>query len=367
MNKTVLIAGGGTGGHLFPGIAVAQALKKKDPGLRLVFVGAGKELEKSILADQGYEMESIKAKALRGQGILGRVLSLAGLPGTLLEAKRLLNRYQPDMVLAVGGYAAFALGCASRIWGVPLAVQEQNALPGLTNRMLGKLARMVFISFKEAKDHFPSGKCRLLGNPVRLDLLAEGEKASAQRPNREECFNVLILGGSQGAQSINQAMVQSLDELEPYKETLNFVHQTGRSQEQAVAQVYEDKGFKAQVAGFFQNMGELYGRAHLVICRAGAGTLTELICLGRASICVPYPHAAGDHQTKNAQSLVKAGAARIIADSELSGSQVAGTIKEMIDNPQGLDAMAARALELARPEAAMNIAADCLELMKGRP
>jgi UDP-N-acetylglucosamine--N-acetylmuramyl-(pentapeptide) pyrophosphoryl-undecaprenol N-acetylglucosamine transferase len=329
-------------------------------------VGAGKELEQSILADQGYEMESIKAKAFRGQGVLGRFLSLAGLPGTLLEAKRLLEQYNPDMVLAVGGYAAFALGLASRIWGTPLAVQEQNALPGLTNRVLGKLAKMVFISFKEAQDYFPKGKCRLLGNPVRLDLLADGEEAAAQRPNTTNVFNVLVLGGSQGAQSINQALVQSLDELAPYKERLVFVHQTGRAQEAVVARAYEDKGYKAKVAGFFQNMGELYGRAHLVICRAGAGTLTELACLGRPSICVPYPHAAGDHQTKNAESMVRAGAARMIADSELSGPKVAGIIMEMIDNPQGLDEMARRAQELARPDAAMNIAGDCLELMKGR-
>lgn len=364
MARGLLIAGGGTGGHLFPGLAVAAACRAQEPGLELAFVNTGKALESQALSRAGYDLEPLAARAFRGAGLMGRLKSLAVLPGALLGARSILKRRRPALVLAVGGYAAFPLGVMARLGGVTLAVQEQNALPGLTNRLLGKVARQVFVSFPEAQAHFPARRSLLVGNPVRPDLLEAARQAAGQRPDPGERFRVLILGGSQGAHSLNQALCQALPLLAGQKARLHFTHQTGASDQALVQAAYAEQGFEAQVADFFEDMGRLYGLAHLVICRAGAGTLTELTACGRAGICVPYPHAAGDHQTKNAQSLVSAGAARLLPDGQLSGQAVASLLLELMDQPQVLRAMEERAQALGRPQAAQEIASRCLALIK---
>ncbi len=360
----VLIAGGGTGGHLFPGLAVAGALREMRPGLGLTFVSAGKALEGRVLAESGYPLEALPVKAFRGMGFLGRLGSLATLPGALLAAGRLIRRLRPGLVLAVGGYAAFPLGVIARLLGVPLVVQEQNAVGGLTNRMLSHLARRVFISFPGAEAGFPAGKAVLAGNPVRQDLLESARAAAARRPGPDGPFQVLVLGGSQGAHSLNQALMASLAFLSPRRERLFFTHQTGAKDQAEVAQGYAEGGFRAEVRAFFDDMGQIYGQAHLVICRAGAGTLTELTACGRAAVCVPYPFAAGDHQTMNARALVAAGAARHIADRELSGEKVAQVIAELMERPEELARMEANSLALGRPQAARDIARQCLDLMR---
>lgn len=364
MSACVLIAGGGTGGHLFPGVAVASALKGLRPQMTLAFVSAGKALESEVLKSAGFTLEALKVRAFVGSGLMGRLRSLWALPGALWAARRLLKRYRPDLVLAVGGYAAFPLGLAAYLCGVPLAVQEQNAMPGLTNRMLGKLARMVFISFAAAEDHFAKHKVVLAGNPVRPELIIQAEEAAPSREDATKRFNVLILGGSQGAHSLNQAMCQALPLLADRRDKLHFMHQTGIKEEERVKDAYQQHGFEAQVKAFFPGMGLLYGRAHLIVCRAGAGTLSEAMAAGRAVVCVPYPYAAGDHQTKNAQALVAQGAARLIADHELDGPKAAGIIREMMDNPGLLREMEQKALRLARPRAAEEIAEACLGLIK---
>jgi UDP-N-acetylglucosamine--N-acetylmuramyl-(pentapeptide) pyrophosphoryl-undecaprenol N-acetylglucosamine transferase len=364
MSKGLLIAGGGTGGHLFPGLAVAQAIRALAPELELAFVSTGKALESQVLAQAGLELEPIQARAFRGAGWLGRLKSLAALPGALLAARGIIQRRRPALVLAVGGYAAFSLGLMARLMGVPLVVQEQNALPGLTNRVLGFLARRVFISFQEAAKYFPAGKAFLTGNPLRAELLAQAHESASQRPEPGPQFRVLVLGGSQGASSINQALVEALPMLNSRRERLFFTHQTGEKDQAEVAAGYERHGFAAQVGAFFPDMGHLYGAAHLVICRAGAGTLTEVMACGRAALCVPYPFAAGDHQTKNALAFAQGGGGRHLPQRDLKPATLAALIAEFMDRPQLLAAMEERSQALGRPRAAQDIAYDCLEIIK---
>lgn len=362
MSSAVLIAGGGTGGHLFPGLAVAGELRRLRPDIPVTFVSAGKALESEVLKRAGLPLEPLKASAFRGRGVMGRLKALAQVPPAVWRAMGLIKRHNPGLVLAVGGYAALPLGLAAWLKGVPLAVQEQNASPGLTNRVLSKFAKVVFTSFPGAENELPAAKCVLMGNPVRADLL---EKAGAvQRPEPVEEFRVLILGGSQGAQSINKGVTGALELLGEHKDKLRFVHQTGQSDEQWVAEAYEKAGFQAEVKAFFQDVGKLYGWAHLIICRAGAGTLTEVMATGRACVAVPYPYAAGDHQMLNAKAMAAQNAARLVADADFDAGAAAEAIKSFAGDQTALHDMEQKALALAKTEAATAIAMRCLELMK---
>ena len=287
MSRAVLIAGGGTGGHLFPGLAVAAALRELEPELFLAFVSSGKALESRVLQEAGYHLEVIKVMALRGRGLWARLKSLAALPRALWSALGIIRRYRPGLVLAVGGYAAFPLGLAAWLKRVPLAVQEQNAVPGLTNQALSKFAKVVFTSFPGAEKHLPDAKVRLKGNPVRLELIEKAREAGQRRADAAQEFHVLVVGGSQGAHSLNQGMKQALPLLGAQLSRLRVTHQTGPKEEDEIRAAYEAAGAQAEVSAFFNDMGGAYGRAHLVICRAGAGTLTEVLCAGRAALCVP--------------------------------------------------------------------------------
>jgi UDP-N-acetylglucosamine--N-acetylmuramyl-(pentapeptide) pyrophosphoryl-undecaprenol N-acetylglucosamine transferase len=364
MAGCVLIAGGGTGGHLFPGVAVAGELKASRPGLKVVFVSAGRALESRILRRAGLPLEAVPVRPLRGRSWSAWLAAVFTLPRALIAAWGLLRRHRPGLVLAVGGYAAFPLGVAAWLAGVPLAVQEQNAVPGLTNRVLARLARVVFIAFAAAQEHLPAGKAVLTGNPVRPELVAAAQRAAQERPPAEQEFHLLVLGGSQGARSLNRAVCQALPRLAARRERLRFTHQTGEADREEVRAAYRRHRMAAEVEAFFEDMGTLYGRAHLVLCRAGASTLSELTACGRAAVCVPYPHAAGDHQTLNARALVEAGAARLVPDAELDGDGVAALVCELMDAPERLAEMEARARDLARPQAAREIATHCLALMQ---
>lgn len=364
MSGAVLIAGGGTGGHLFPGVAVAQALSKMRPGLTVAFVGAGRALEGEALARAGFIAEQLKVRAVRGAGLLARLKAMAVLPGAVLKARSLIKKYRPSLVLAVGGYSAFPLGVAAWLSRVPLVVQEQNAVPGLTNRMLSKLAKKVFVAFEQCMEHLPKSKAVMMGNPVRGDLMEQAAQAASQRPDEARPFTVLILGGSQGAHSINQALVDALDKLAARGGDLAFIHQTGPKDEAMVQGAYAAHGLRAEVGAFFPEVGRAYGAAHLIFCRAGAGTLSEAMAVGRAVVAVPYPYAAGDHQTHNARAMVQAGGAEMIVDAELNPERAAEVIERLMDDHQARRAMEQAATAMARPNAAGDIAQECLALMK---
>ncbi|MCB2225299.1 MAG: undecaprenyldiphospho-muramoylpentapeptide beta-N-acetylglucosaminyltransferase [Desulfarculaceae bacterium] len=362
MSATVLIAGGGTGGHLFPGMAVAGRMLAQRPGLELAFVNAGRPLESKALAAAGYEQEVLPAKAFRGKGLMSRLSALAVVPGSVLRAMGLISRRKPGLVLAVGGYAALPLGLAARLKGVPLAVQEQNAVPGLTNQVLGKAAKKIFVAFEAAAKHFPAGRSVFTGNPVRPELIAQAE--AQERAATGERFTVLVIGGSQGAASLNRAVMGALEILGERTKRMFFIHQTGERQAEEVRDAYAKAGVAAEVAPFFPEVGRCYGQAHLVLCRSGAGAVSEGLATGRAMLCVPYPFAAGDHQMLNALALVEQGAARLIPDAELTPERAASEIAGLMDDPSALAAMESKARELARPDAAQDIATACLALME---
>ncbi|MGZ3459891.1 MAG: undecaprenyldiphospho-muramoylpentapeptide beta-N-acetylglucosaminyltransferase [Archangium sp.] len=357
----VLIAGGGTGGHLYPGIALAEEVVTRHHANQVVFVGTERGLEARVVPREGYPLETIRAQGLKGKGLVGFIKGLLALPVAFLESFRILRRHKPDVVVGVGGYASGPVVLAAALMGIPTAVQEQNALPGLTNKVLGRFVRVVFTAFEEAGTFFPSRKVQLVGNPIRRTLM---ENFLRSRVAHEK-FSLLVFGGSLGARGINQRMIDALDHLQDVKDQLHIVHQTGKNDLEAVRKGYADKGFaaQAQVVEFIDDMSNAYAKAELVVCRAGATTLAELMVAKKASILIPFPHATDNHQEVNAQALVKTGAALMFRESELTGEKLAAEIRRLKDEPETRRLMEKKAGLLGRPEAAKELADVLVDLM----
>ncbi|WP_426745381.1 undecaprenyldiphospho-muramoylpentapeptide beta-N-acetylglucosaminyltransferase [Myxococcus faecalis] len=355
----VLIAGGGTGGHLFPGIALAEEVVTRHHANEVVFVGTERGLEARVVPREGYPLELVKVQGLKGKGFFSLLKALIALPLAFIESFRILARQKPDVVVGVGGYASGPVVLAAWLMGIPTAIQEQNALPGLTNKVLGKVVRVVFIAFEEARQFFPEKKVQLIGNPIRRKLMDNYLRSHVAH----EHFSVLVFGGSLGARGLNQRMLEALDSLGDLKGELRFVHQTGKNDLEMVRKGYQDKGFDAEVVEFIDDMSSAYAKADLVICRAGATTLAELTVCKKASILVPFPHATDDHQTVNARALVDAGAALMFQESELTGAKLAETLRALKAHPERLKGMEKKAALLGRPEAAKELADVCVDLM----
>lgn len=355
----VLIAGGGTGGHLFPGIAVAEEVLTRGPGNEVVFVGTGQGIEAKVLPQHGYTLELIRARGLKGKGVLGLLQGLLLLPMALYESVSILLRHRPDVVLGVGGYSSGPVVLAAWLLGIPTAIQEQNALPGLTNRVLGRLARTVFTAFPEAARSFSARKVQLIGNPIRAKLMDNYLRSRVAH----ERFGILVFGGSQGARGLNQRVLQALEHLEDLKDQLHFLHQTGKRDLEEVRRGYAQRGFSAEVVEFIEDMSGAYARAELVICRAGATTLAELTVAKKASILVPFPFATDNHQELNAQSLVEAGAALMFRESELTGRRLAEELKALKESPERRQLMEKKAGLLGRPEAARELTEVLVQMM----
>jgi len=355
----VLIAGGGTGGHLFPGIALAEEVVTRHHKNEVVFVGTEKGLEARVVPQAGFPLEFIRAQGLKGKGLAQLLKGLLVLPLAFIESFRILQRHKPDVVVGVGGYASGPVVLAAWLMRIPTAVQEQNALPGLTNKLLGRIARKVFIAFDEARPFFPEDKVQLSGNPIRRKLMDNYLRSSVAHDR----FTVLVFGGSLGAKGINQRMLAALDHLEDLKEQLHFVHQTGKADVEAVREGYRQKGFSADVVEFIEDMSLAYARAELVVCRAGATTLAELTVCKKASILIPFPYATDNHQEVNARALVQAGAALMFREAELTGEGLAGAIRSLKEDPARRRQMEKKAGLLGRPEAAKELADVCVDLM----
>jgi UDP-N-acetylglucosamine--N-acetylmuramyl-(pentapeptide) pyrophosphoryl-undecaprenol N-acetylglucosamine transferase len=354
----VLIAGGGTGGHLFPGIALAEEIVTRHPKNDVVFVGTNRGLEARVVPQNGFVFEAITSRGLKGMGVLKLLLGLLTLPWSFIEALRLVWKYRPDIVIGVGGYSSGPVVMAAWLLRVPTAVQEQNALPGLTNRLLGRFVKSVFVSFDETQRLFGSGKAHVLGNPIRRALLDNFLKPSTVH----EKFTVLIFGGSLGARGLNTRVVDALAFLAVEKDSMRLVHQTGKADLETVKQGYEGKGFDAEVREFIDDMSTAYLGSDLVVCRAGATTIAELTTCKKASILVPFPFATDDHQAVNAKALVDAGAALMFREGELTGEKLATAILELKRDTSRLQKMEKAAGLLGRPEAAREIA-DVLQQM----
>ncbi|MBP1711988.1 MAG: murG [Deltaproteobacteria bacterium] len=351
----VLIAGGGTGGHLFPALALAEAFKERDPRNEILFVGSRRGLEGSLVEKEGYALMTIDLASLKGKSWFQKIRALLVVPRSLIQAAGVLRSFRPDWVMGVGGYASGPVVLAAWALGYKTFLQEQNVFPGLSNRILGRFVERAFISFAESAGHFPAGKAILTGNPVRRRIRAE-KRAAASHP-----FTLLIFGGSQGAHRLNQVMGATLPLLKDLQGKIRIIHQTGERDFPEFRETYQREGFEAEVHPFIYDMDRVYGQADLVLCRAGATTLFELMASGKPAILVPYPYAANDHQTLNAENLVRAGAALRVADGELSPEIVNRLLRELAADPRRLKEMGEKALALARPEAAREIVNLCYE------
>ncbi|HEX5037224.1 MAG TPA: undecaprenyldiphospho-muramoylpentapeptide beta-N-acetylglucosaminyltransferase [bacterium] len=316
----LLIAAGGTGGHLFPGISVARAFKEANPGGDVLFVGSERGLEREILEREGFRQVALNVGRLKGEGWTQRLKTLLSLPGALLQARSILKGFRPDLVFGIGGYSSGPMILAARSRGIPRAVLEPNAIPGYTNRKLAKSVDRIFIAFPKAKEFFPESKVRLTGTPVRAELTEIGRAEIPPGPPSSKGgeFTVLVLGGSQGATAINKAMTAALPKLEASGKALKIIHQTGTKDEAWVKEAYAKSKIPHEVSAFIADMARVYREADLAVSRAGASTCSEILATRTPSILVPYPFAADDHQRFNAASLAESGGAEVIANDELA-------------------------------------------------
>ena len=358
----MLVAGGGTGGHLFPGIALAEELLTRQPNRNdVLFVGTAQGLEAKVVPQNGLKLELIEVSGLKRVGFLKRLKGLLRLPGAILRSVQILRSYRPDVVVGVGGYASGPVVLAAWLLRVPTAVQEQNALPGFTNRVLGHFVDVVLTAFPEAARHFPRRKVQMLGNPIRRALLDNFLMDSVTH----EKFSLLVFGGSQGAHVLNRTMIEAVPFLESVKDKIRVVHQTGQREVEQVRAGYAKANAEAEVLDFIGDMSGAYAQADAIVCRAGATTLAELTVAKKAAILVPFAAAADNHQEINARSLVQAGAAVMIPESELNGERLAKEIFALM-NAERRQQMEKAAGHLGRPEAAREIADVLAELAERR-
>jgi len=354
----MIVTGGGTGGHLFPGIAVAEEMLARRPEARILFVSTDRAIDGKALAGRAFARQAIICRPLKGRSLFGALASLLRLPASLWQAMRLVRSFRPQLVLGVGGYVTGPVVLAARLYGAKTCIHEQNSVPGLANRWLGRIVDRVFLSIPGSEAYFPAGKSELTGNPVRAELVHG--KSGKKEPGAEK--NILVLGGSQGAHRVNLLMVEAMRGELPAA-GVKIRHQTGASDVEMVRSAYAQAGVEAEVSPFITGMAEAYLAADLVVSRAGATTLAELAVLGKPAILIPYPYAADDHQTTNAAYLVKAGAALVFPEGELDGPKLKREIFSLLMDEDRLGGMASLMRKQARPDAAGLIVEKSLALI----
>ena len=352
MARTILIAAGGTGGHLFPGIAVADELRRRDPETRIVFAGTPRGLESRIVPRAGYELVLLPILPLKNIGLARTAKGLLALPRALWQAGALVRRFRPRAVLGVGGYAGGPVVLLAALQRVPTVILEPNARPGFTNRVLRPFVRRCACSYPEAARAF-GDKGVMTGNPVR------GGFAALPRKEHREPYTLLVFGGSQGSRILNRAMVAALPHL-PGPPHLRLVHQTGEAMRDEVAAAYAAAGRPAEVLPFLDDMEARFAQADLVVSRSGATTCAELTAAGKAAVLVPFAQAADDHQRFNARAMEAAGAGRMIEEKDLTAERLAAVVTECLSDPQRLRAMEDAARGLGKADAAARVA-DLLE------
>lgn len=356
----LIIAGGGTGGHLFPAMAIADAVQELEPRSEVLFIGTRHGIESRILPELGLPVKFISTRGIRKTGILNRLYALVELPWALIQSVRIIQSFQPDVVLGVGGYASGPAVAAAVLMRIPTAIQEQNSVMGTTNRILARFVDQILISWEHTEPATPPKKTILAGNPVRQGIL----EGSALEDSTDR-FKILIFGGSRGAASINRAFANNAQMLKPYAHRVGIVHQTGADDCAYVEAAYREAGIKARVIDFIDSIGAFYRWADLVVCRSGASSLAELTALGKPALVIPYPYAIGDHQMKNARNLESAGAVRVIQDSNLANGSLVKAVVELIAKPEVLKGMAQQSRLQGKPQAAKVIAENILMLARG--
>jgi UDP-N-acetylglucosamine--N-acetylmuramyl-(pentapeptide) pyrophosphoryl-undecaprenol N-acetylglucosamine transferase len=363
----VLIAGGGTGGHVFPGIAVAEELRASHPQIQVLFIGGKRGLEATAVPEAGFELRTLATAGFpRRRWWRWPFAALVNAWG-FLQALWIVLSERPRAVLGTGGYVSGPVSVAAKLLGVPLLLQEQNSIPGLTNRWLARIADEVHLSFLEARRYFPRrDRLKVTGNPVRAYIL-EGEREPALREFHLDATRptLFVFGGSLGAKRINAAAVDALRRLKG-RVDVQCILQTGREEFEAVKQTVVSEQLPATVLPFVKKMHLAYAAADLVVCRAGAMTLAEIAVCGRPSILVPYPYAAHDHQRVNAANLADRGAAVVIEDGELTGERLAKEIAHLLSDRTQLSRMSANARLFARPDAAARLARSLVAWAEGK-
>jgi UDP-N-acetylglucosamine--N-acetylmuramyl-(pentapeptide) pyrophosphoryl-undecaprenol N-acetylglucosamine transferase len=359
---SVVIAGGGTGGHLYPGIAVARELLAREPAARVTFAGTARGIEARVLPREGFALDLIRSGGLKGKSLFQLLRGALLVPLGLVDAIAILSARRPDLVIGVGGYSSGPVVLAAAMRGIPTMVLEQNAVPGLTNRLLARFVRAAAVTFESTREFFGS-KAFVSGNPVRREFLEAIEPRRESGANDEASGRVLVFGGSQGAHAINLAMVEAAPQLAAGGAHLRLAHQTGERDVEMVRAAYQRAGMEADVQPFFFDMGRRLRQADVIVCRAGATTLAEITAAGKPSILIPLPTATDDHQRRNAEALAAAGAARMVVQAEATGSVLAGEILRLAADAAARTQMGRAARALARPDAATVIVDRAFELV----
>ncbi|MBF0469552.1 MAG: undecaprenyldiphospho-muramoylpentapeptide beta-N-acetylglucosaminyltransferase [Desulfamplus sp.] len=387
----VIIAGGKTGGHLFPGIAIAQALLRIKPDASILFVGTGASFEIQTLSRYGFAHERIFSAGIKGKGILEKIKAALQIPVSIIQSVNIIIKFRPDIVVGVGGFSSGPVVLGARLCGVTTAIQEQNSIAGITNRILARFADVIFTSFKDTRGLEQSTKTIHTGNTIRKNetdhlivhnfqsshscgdasYIPENRPSIVTAKELKKKFTILVTGGSQGAKSINTAFIEAL-ELMKYRGGYQIIHQTGAADEKRVLEIYKkiaaqtktEDSLEVHASAFFNDLPRIQAMADLIICRAGAGTISEITAIGKASLLVPYPFAADDHQTFNAKSLADRGAAWMISDKNLSGEFLKEKIEFAHSHPDELSQIATRAKELGNPFADETIASICIQMAK---
>jgi UDP-N-acetylglucosamine--N-acetylmuramyl-(pentapeptide) pyrophosphoryl-undecaprenol N-acetylglucosamine transferase len=355
----LVVAGGGTGGHLYPGIAVARELLRRVPSARVSFAGTTRGIEARVVPKEGFELDLIRSAGLKGKSLTSRLRGAALLPMGLVDAWRIVSRRRPSVVVGVGGYSSGPVVLAAALRGIPTMVLEQNAVPGLTNRWLARWVRAAAVTFDETRAHF-RGRAFVAGNPVRSEFFTSGQARRAV--DRSARARILVLGGSQGARGINLALVAAAPELARRLPDLDLVHQTGERELDQVRQGYARAGVAARIVPYLDAVADEMTAADLVIARAGATTLAELAAAGRPAVLVPFPAATDDHQRRNAMVVVNAGGAVMLEEAGLTGARLADVVEGLLRDPARLAGMSNAIRTLARPDAAARIVDRLLEL-----
>ncbi len=366
MIQRIMVAGGGTGGHLFPGLAVVEELRRRVPGLEVKFLGTARGIEARILPGRGESLELLEVSPLKGQGAGARIKSFARIPTAMVGASSLIRDFDPDLVLGVGGYASGPVLLAAALGGRPTALLEQNAHVGMTNRILARFVDRAYVTFAETEAVFGQSKSRLTGNPVRQEFVEQARLALADPEGFESrARSVLVLGGSQGARKLNEELPRAFARAGVAARGIEVVHQTGEAMRDEVEATYRELGIRARVVTFIDEIARAYANAALVVARAGATTLAELCAIGRPSILIPFPYAADDHQTTNAKSLEGQGASICVPETDLEAESFGALVAGLLDDPDGRRRMSGAARAHGRPDAAAAIVDDMLGWVGG--
>ncbi len=354
----VVIAAGGTGGHVYPAMALAEAFCRRAPDTSVTVVGTGRALEQTMMAESQWKRATLRVRGVVGRGFKASVTALLLLPGAVWQSIRLLRASKADLVIGTGGYTSPPVVFAASVLGIPRAIVELNAIPGIANRMLGPLANRIFVSFEQAAHSFRPDKVAVVGTPVR-----EAFVAPPPRPGSGRIATVLVCGGSQGAMAVNSAVIEAVQASSIIRGQVTLIHQAGLSDVERVAQAYRRLGVRGEVVSFVTDMAQTLRRADLVISRCGALALAEIAACAKPSILVPFPHATHNHQEGNARVVERAGAGLVMLQSALTGVRLAREIEALMHNPARVRHMAEQSLRLRKTDSAEAMVNDCYRLL----